>query len=61
MTAAVVSLATTPGLTAGACAALNVSRASVYRRRDRGYLLDRRGGNGDDGAATGGAAFQVVR
>ena len=33
MTAAVVSLATTPGLTAGACAALNVSRASVYRRR----------------------------
>ena len=33
MTAAVVSLATTSGLTAGACAALNVSRASVYRRR----------------------------
>ena len=33
MTAAVVSLATTPGLTTGACAALNVSRASVYRRR----------------------------
>ena len=33
MPAAVVSLATTPGLTAGACAALNVSRASVYRRR----------------------------
>src|SRR5207344_457746 len=33
MTAAVVSLATTPGLTAGACAAMNVSRASVYRRR----------------------------
>jgi hypothetical protein len=29
--------------------------------RDRGYLLDRRGANGDDGAATGGAAFQVVR
>src|ERR1700694_4519652 len=33
MTAAVVSLATTPRLPAGACAALNVSRASVYRRR----------------------------
>jgi putative transposase len=30
---AVVALAPTPGLTAGACAALNLSRASVYRRR----------------------------
>ena len=30
---AVVSLAPTSGLTTGACAALNVSRASVYRRR----------------------------
>jgi putative transposase len=30
---AVVALAPTPGLTAGACAALNVSRASVYRQR----------------------------
>jgi len=30
---AVVALAPTPGLTAGACAALNLSRASVYRQR----------------------------
>src|ERR1035441_3046164 len=30
---AVVALAPTPGLTASACAALNVSRASVYRQR----------------------------
>ena len=30
---AVVALAPTPGLTAAACAALNLSRASVYRRR----------------------------
>ena len=28
-----VSAAPTPGLTAGACAALNLSRASVYRQR----------------------------
>ena len=35
MMAAVVALAPTPGLTAGACAALNVSRASVYRQRAR--------------------------
>jgi putative transposase len=34
-TATVVALAPTPGLTAGACAALNVSRASVYRQRMR--------------------------
>ena len=32
---AVVALAPTAGLTAGACAALNVSRASVYRQRMR--------------------------
>ena len=32
---AVVALAPTPGLTAGACAALNVPRASVYRQRAR--------------------------
>ena len=32
---AVVALAPTPGLTASACAALNVSRASVYRQRVR--------------------------
>src|SRR5665213_3291930 len=32
---AVVALAPTPGLTASACAALNVSRASVYRQRAR--------------------------
>jgi transposase InsO family protein len=32
---AVVALAPTPGLTARACAALNVSRASVYRQRTR--------------------------
>jgi putative transposase len=30
---AVVALAPAFGLTAGACAALNVSRASIYRRR----------------------------
>jgi putative transposase len=30
---AVVALAPASGLTAGACAALNVSRASIYRRR----------------------------
>ena len=30
---AIVSLAPRPGLTAGACAAMNVSRASVYRQR----------------------------
>ena len=30
---AIVSLAPRPGLTAGVCAAMNVSRASVYRRR----------------------------
>src|SRR5580693_66335 len=30
---AVVALTPTPGLTAGACAALNLSRASVYRQR----------------------------
>src|ERR1700730_18456151 len=30
---AVVALAPTPGLTAGACVALNLSRASVYRQR----------------------------
>ena len=30
---AVVALAPASGLTAGACTALNVSRASVYRRR----------------------------
>jgi len=35
MIAAVVALAPTPGLTAGACAALNLSRASVYRQRGR--------------------------
>jgi hypothetical protein len=33
MIAAVVALAPTPGLTASACAALNLSRASVYRHR----------------------------
>jgi hypothetical protein len=33
MTAAVVSLATTPGLTAGACAALNVSRLAEYFKK----------------------------
>ena len=32
---AVVALAPTPGLTAGACSALNLSRASVYRQRWR--------------------------
>jgi len=32
---AVVALAPTPGLTAGACVALNVPRASVYRQRAR--------------------------
>jgi hypothetical protein len=32
---AVVALAPTPGLTASACMALNVSRASVYRQRER--------------------------
>ena len=32
---AVVALAPTPGLTARACVALNVSRASVYRQRTR--------------------------
>ena len=32
---AVIALAPTPGLTASACAALNVSRASVYRQRAR--------------------------
>ena len=32
---AVVALEPTAGLTAGACAALNVPRASVYRRRAR--------------------------
>jgi hypothetical protein len=32
---AVVALAPTPGLTARAFAALNVSRASVYRQRAR--------------------------
>jgi transposase InsO family protein len=32
---AVVALAPTPGLTASACEALNVSRASVYRQRAR--------------------------
>src|ERR1019366_10203992 len=35
MIAAVVALAPPPGLTASACAALNVSRASVYRQRVR--------------------------
>jgi hypothetical protein len=30
---AVVALAPASGLTAGACTALNVSRASIYRRR----------------------------
>jgi transposase InsO family protein len=35
MMAAVVALAPTSGLTAGACAALNVSRAGVYRQRAR--------------------------
>ena len=30
---AVIALAPTPGLTASACAALNLSRASVYRQR----------------------------
>ena len=38
---AVVALAPTPGLTAGACAALNVSRASIYRRR--GHLAQATG------------------
>ena len=33
LTNAIVSLAPAPGLTAGACAAMNVSRASVYRQR----------------------------
>jgi transposase len=32
---AIVALAPTASLTAGACAALNVSRASVYRQRTR--------------------------
>ncbi|MGA9089022.1 MAG: IS3 family transposase, partial [Bradyrhizobium sp.] len=32
---AIVALAPTPGLTAGACSALNLSRASVYRQRWR--------------------------
>jgi transposase InsO family protein len=35
MMEAVVALASASGLTAGACTALNVSRASVYRRRAR--------------------------
>jgi len=35
---AVVALAPTPGLTASACAALNVSRASVYAAALQGAL-----------------------